>query len=94
MTGGPIDVSQDLFVHPELGRQPLFEDRVLVPPPIDPNVHNEIDETADSPVKNKRQKLMHRTEVVEKKSRDKDVCEIHGLRKVEEKGGKTWKCRK
>ena len=67
-----------------------FKERILVPPPVDPNVHNELDEKADKPVKNKRQKLIHKTEVVEKA--EVDICKIHKMHRVPIHGGKSWRC--
>ena len=73
--------------------RPVKTERII--PVAAPEEKNAIDKTADDEA---RRLAVHRAlyavrqMIVDKK--EQDVCERHGLRKVEEKGGKTWKCRK
>ena len=70
---------------PELGSIDLIAPRIIqtVPemPVADPANKNKLDALADVNLTPPPRSV-------------NDICAVHGLRKVEERGGKTWKCRK
>lgn len=83
MCCGFIDLTDDPIVHPELVPKEKGDE------PTKPSFKERM--LVPPPVEPKREKLklLHRIA-----TKERDVCTMHGMHKVEERGGKSWRCRK